>query len=151
MGAKEDKKRAEAMRASGCGTLWEYLEDDDDDLLFKLRMSLEWDEASYRRMVQALIDALEATEGAELVPRALAWMFIYPVPVTLTLMNRPEFLKVNAGERNPDEGREYFAQRQQLLRALSLWFTDGRNLVKDDRLSLSDWSPTLRTIPSGGL
>lgn len=139
------------MRASGCGALWEYLEDDDENLWFKLRMSLEWDEASYRRMVQALIDALEATEGAELVPRALAWMFIYPVPLTLTLMNRPEFLKVNAGERNADEARKYFAQRQQLLRALSLWFTDGRQLIEEKRLSLGDWSPTLRPIPSDGL
>ncbi|WP_437636836.1 hypothetical protein [Sorangium sp. So ce854] len=136
--------------AGGCEGLWEYLES-GDDLGFKLRSGLAWDEASYRRMVQALVDCLEATEQAELVPRRLAWMFVSAVPRILALMDRPDFVERNAGERSPAEARAYFDRRKRLLRDLSLWFTDGRALIPDERLSAGDWAPALRRRqPAGG-
>lgn len=140
-----------ASSGDGCEGLWRYLQDTDESLWYKLRTELEWDEASYRRMVQALVDCLEATEQAELVPRRLAWMFVSSVPRILALMSRSDFAELNAGERSLEEARAYFARRQQLLRDLSLWFTDGRALVPDERLSVGDWAPTFRPRqPAGG-
>jgi len=138
------------MNASGCEGLLDYLRDDDEGLWFKLRSSLDWDEASYRRMVQALVDCLEATEDAEQVPRALARMFVFYVPGILGMMSRPDFLQFNAGELDPEEARAHFAPRMQLLEDLSLWFSQGTRPFGDERLSVGDWSPTFRRRNPGG-
>ncbi|EYF08099.1 hypothetical protein [Chondromyces apiculatus] len=138
------------MHENGCAGLQAYLDDADENLWFKLRMTLEWDETSFRRMVQALVDCLEATEGAELVPRTLAWIFVSAVPRILALMSRPDFTARNAGEHSPADVSAYFARRKEVLHSLSLWFTDGKALVPDERLSVGDWSPALRRTREGG-
>lgn len=104
-----------------------------DDLLTRLRTQWDWDDDAFaRELVPVAVACLREIEDDELVPRRVAAFFAAYLRGLEELLKSPGFLAHNRGVGDA----AYFERRVEVVRALVVWFAQGRCPYPAERFEL---------------
>lgn len=121
-----------------CTALDEYMRE-DDELFDKIRMSYEWDEGAFQRLVQVSTRCLEEIQHDEMIPRYVASFFGYWLHLMMGMMQHPNFLALNRQGRTQEDTEAYFRECIAIMQRLVRWMSNGTRPYPSAQLTLPGW------------
>lgn len=95
---------------------------EDDDFVVQLRLTGEWQQAAFERLVHAMEDVVVACEGATNVPAAVLPIFFNVPHWVEQTTSHPDFVRIQSAPA--DEVRQWLADAHRRLRVLQRAFFD---------------------------
>lgn len=102
----------------------EYLES-DDEFYYQLRMSYNWDDESFQKMLLLLNRVLSEYKGSDLIPKSLVYFFTSKVDLITGLVTNPLFFKNPPVPFTADTYQALIAERVRTLQDLKRRFFTG--------------------------
>jgi hypothetical protein len=118
-------------------------------LLEKIRVSFEWDEHEFQKLVQVSAQCLAEVEHAPEIPRYVAAFCGAWLHIVMDRLQRLPFRMFNSEGRTRQETATYFDERIEIIRKLVQWMSTGSRPYPADHFIPAGWqSPGAGAIPA---